>query len=134
MCGISGIWSNERIYGGDLLDYVSRMTKKLQHRGPDDFGTWYDPEHGIALGHTRLSIIDLSKAASQPMIGPAGYTRIVFNGEIYNYLELRESLISDGVVFHSNSDTEVILALYEKYGNECVRFLRGMFAFAIWDA
>jgi asparagine synthase (glutamine-hydrolysing) len=108
------------------------MTDRLAHRGPDYKATWTD-NRGIYLGHTRLSIIDLSEKGNQPMHGPSEETTIVFNGEIYNYIELRRQLRSEGVHFRSESDTEVILALYEKYGSDCVTRLRGMFAFGLWD-
>lgn len=102
----------------------------LSHRGPDAFGCYED--NAIYLSHNRLSIIGLDKKSNQPMHGPNG-TVIVFNGEIYNYIDLKKTEFSN-YEFKSNSDTEVILALYEKYGFDCVNYLRGMFAFAIWDA
>lgn len=102
----------------------------LSHRGPDHFD-WFTDNKNIYLAHNRLSIIGLDVFSNQPMRGPNG-TVIVFNGEIYNYKDLKKSEVS-GYPFKSNSDTEVILALYEKYGVDCVYYLRGMFAFAIWD-
>ena len=136
MCGISGIWAcdPERWDRDGLAAAVWNMNDALRHRGPDDAGIWCDPSAGVALGHRRLAIIDLSPAGRQPMTGPSGTTHIVFNGEIYNYRELRQTILSDGTTLRSASDTEVILALYEKHGDECLRLLRGMFAFALWDA
>jgi asparagine synthase (glutamine-hydrolysing) len=107
------------------------MTDSLEHRGPDDRGTCSGP--GIGLGHRRLSIIDLSAAGRQPMANEDGSLLIVFNGEIYNFQELREGLEKRGHVFSSCADTEVILHLYEEKGVDCLEDLRGMFAFALWD-
>ncbi|MGI9214545.1 MAG: asparagine synthase (glutamine-hydrolyzing), partial [Gammaproteobacteria bacterium] len=122
MCGIFGIINQAK---------NKKITFNfLKHRGPDYFGT-YTSENGVYLAHNRLSIIGLDKNSNQPMHGPNG-TVIVFNGEIYNYKDLKNSELS-GYPFKSNSDTEVILALYEKYKFDCVQYLRGMFAFAIWD-
>lgn len=129
MCGIAGrIHLNTTpVRESDL----AAMAASLKHRGPDDQGVYI---HGnIGLAHTRLSIIDLSSLGHQPMRNKIGTLHIVFNGEIYNYRELREKLAKEGFVFNSHTDTEVILALYEKYGERCLLFLRGMFAFAIWD-
>ena len=107
------------------------MNAVLAHRGPDDAGIRCDGQIGLA--HRRLSIIDLSPAGHQPMSNEDGTIWIVFNGEIYNFQSLRPGLLSRGHRFRSNSDTEVILHLYEEHGTDCLRFLRGMFAFAIWD-
>jgi asparagine synthase (glutamine-hydrolysing) len=106
------------------------MTRSLAHRGPDDERVHVHDE--VGLGHRRLSIIDLD-SGQQPMSNAAGDVWIVFNGEIYNYRELKERLIGDGRRFRTNSDTETILHLYERYGTDCLGHLRGMFAFAIWD-
>ncbi len=110
---------------------IERMNDALSHRGPDDLGLHLEP--GCALGHRRLSIIDLSPAGRQPMQNEDGSLLIVFNGEIYNYRELRPGLERAGHAFRSASDTEVILHLYEERGEGCLQELRGMFAFAIWD-
>jgi asparagine synthase (glutamine-hydrolysing) len=107
------------------------MGKLIEHRGPDGHGQWSTDGDNVGFAHHRLSIIDLTSHGAQPMTGPNG-TAITFNGEIYNYLELQEEL-SDGWKFRGTSDTETILAAYEKYGTDCVDHLRGMFAFAIWD-
>jgi asparagine synthase (glutamine-hydrolysing) len=106
--------------------------KIIEHRGPDASGTWINKEKTVGLAHRRLSIIDLSAAAAQPMINSTGDS-LSYNGEIYNYLELRSQLAGDGYRFRSNSDTETILALYKRYGTESIAKLRGMFAFALWD-
>lgn len=103
----------------------------MLHRGPDGDGTWFDDK--IALLHRRLSIIDLSNAAAQPMVSETGRFVLTYNGEIYNFQALRREMESEGVVFHSNSDTEVLLTLYEREGPDCLSKLNGMFAFAIWD-
>lgn len=108
------------------------MNEKLAHRGPDDQGVFVDG--AIALGHSRLSIIDLSEAGHQPMQNADGSIRITYNGEIYNFLDLKKDLEKKGYKFRSKTDTEVILYLYQEYGEECLKYLRGMFAFAIWDA
>lgn len=129
MCGICGKinFNNEPV--DEAL--LKKMTSCLSHRGPDDEGIYI--KNNIGLGHRRLSIIDLSSFASQPMSNEDETIWIVFNGEIYNFLELRKDLIGRGHLFRSRSDTETILHLYEDYGIECLRYLRGMFAFAIWD-
>src|SRR5450631_1608500 len=108
------------------------MTDVIAHRGPDGEGSWISGTGLIGLGHRRLSIIDLSAAAAQPMHYRDRYS-IVHNGEIYNYLELRSLLQSKGYLFNSRSDTEAILAAYDHYGSDCLQYFDGMFAFAIWD-
>ena len=110
---------------------IREMAQVLQHRGPNDEGIWV--HKNIGLGHRRLSIIDLSHDGRQPMSNEDQSCRIIFNGEIYNYKELREELEILGHRFHSSTDTEVILHLYEELGIDCVQRLRGMFAFALWD-
>ncbi len=130
MCGICGVVSRDpRAIAGRAS--VERMTSVLTHRGPDATATFADGP--IALGHTRLAIIDLSDAGRQPMTNEDGRFTIVFNGEIYNYVELRERL-ERRHTFRSHTDTEVLLHLFEEEGPACVESLNGMFAFAIWDA
>jgi len=131
MCGIAGFFSlnNKPLPQGP--HHLSVMNNLLAHRGPDDSGSWVSGNHSVGLAHQRLSIIDLSKSAAQPMHGNNS-TCLVFNGEIYNYLELRSEL-SSSWDFQTKSDTETILASYEKYGLGCLDHLRGMFAFALWD-
>jgi asparagine synthase (glutamine-hydrolysing) len=109
------------------------MQTALQHRGPDDAGICISTDQQAALAHTRLSILDLSPAGHQPMSTSDGRYSITFNGEIYNFQQLRQNLIDQGEKFHSQTDTEVILKLYQRIGADCVHHLRGMFAFAIWD-
>jgi len=133
MCGIAGLWIRGGAPRESLQALACRMAAMLEHRGPDGRGWWCDPVVGVGLGHTRLSVIDLSETGDQPMVDHSGSTLIVFNGEIYNYLELRAALELDGVKFRGASDTEVLLALYAERGPDCVRELRGMFAFCIWD-
>ncbi|MBW2003230.1 MAG: asparagine synthase (glutamine-hydrolyzing) [Deltaproteobacteria bacterium] len=130
MCGICGIlnFDSEMTVRQPEID---RMVNQLLHRGPDDSGVWLDER--IALGHVRLAVIDLSKAANQPMSNEDGSIWITCNGEVYNFFELRKKLESKGHRFRSRSDTEVIIHLYEEEGIDCVDHLRGMFAFAIWD-
>ena len=130
MCGICGVYHLERDRPVPI-DEVRRMADALTHRGPDDRGDFV--EGNVGLGHLRLSIIDLSAAGHQPMTNEDGRYWIVYNGEIYNYVELRERLVASGHVFKSHSDTEVILHLFEEEGEDCVTHLNGMFAFAIWD-
>jgi asparagine synthase (glutamine-hydrolysing) len=107
----------------------------LKHRGPDDEGIYISRQSMpyVGLGHRRLKIIDLSQAGHQPMANEDGKIWIVLNGEIYNYRDLRKDLEGKGHVFKSNTDTEAVIHLYEEYGEECVKYLRGMFAFAVWD-
>jgi asparagine synthase (glutamine-hydrolysing) len=132
MCGIAGILSNN--YPQKKLGILlQRMQSRLQHRGPDDRGIYISTDCQAALAHTRLSILDLSPAGHQPMSIADGRYWITFNGEIYNFRELRHTLIFQGEQFHSQTDTEVILKLYQRLGPDCVHQLRGMFAFAIWD-
>ena len=133
MCGIAGVWSAAAIGSPEAIDaQVADMADMLRHRGPDDFGTWSDGR--VGLGFTRLSIIDLSYAAHQPMADETGSVRLVFNGEVYNFPQLRDELIGLGHHFKSTSDTEVVLRGYIQWGEGVVGRLRGMFAFAIWDA
>src|ERR687886_150685 len=132
MCGISGILAfDDRLELDEPI--IERMTNALTHRGPDDGGTWVRGEHGIALGHRRLSIIDLSAAGHQPMSNEDGTVWITYNGEVYNHAKLRPELERAGHVYRSHTDTETIIHLWEEEGPRCVEDLRGMFAFAIWD-
>jgi len=113
---------------------VSAMTQVLTHRGPDDGGLWIDAEHGVALGHRRLSIIDLSPNGKQPMISASGRNVVTFNGEIYNFQALREELLALGHGFRGHSDTEVLLTAIDHWGCErTLERIEGMFAFAVWD-
>ena len=128
MCGICGIYNFNKDKKIDESG-LARMNEALVHRGPDDSGLFIDKN--IGLGHRRLSIIDLSPIGHQPMFFDD--LIIVFNGEIYNFQEERDKLIKEGYEFKSKTDTEVILALYKKYKKDCLKYLRGMFAFAIWD-
>lgn len=130
MCGIAGEVS---FRGAPRIEDVVHLTRRIRHRGPDDSGTWRSPASECVLGHARLSIIDLSPLGHQPMVDPRSGNTISFNGEIYNYRELRKELEAVGEKFRSATDTEVILALYRRHGTECLSRLRGMFAFAIWD-
>jgi asparagine synthase (glutamine-hydrolysing) len=131
MCGINGVFnfSGKEIRHPDQL--IQAMNSAIVHRGPDDGGYWCDDKQEVFLGHRRLSILDLSKRGHQPMIGPKG-TVIVFNGEIYNYRELRKQL--SHTVFQSDTDTEVLLHLYERMGSRLLKELNGMYAFAFWDS
>ena len=130
MCGICG-----KLYHGEDKkvdkELVRKMAFVLNHRGPDDEGVYV--KDNVGLGHKRLSILDLSPAGHQPMTNEDGSIWIVFNGEIYNFLDLRDELQKKGHTFMSRTDTETIIHLYEEKGVECVHDLRGMFAFAIWD-
>lgn len=130
MCGIAGLVSFQ---GSVERSLVKKMTDTIAHRGPDGEGCWISDDGQTGLGHRRLSIIDLSVAAAQPMADVSERYVITFNGEIYNYLELRKELLSSGVTFRTESDTEVLLALYIQHGEKCVDFIDGMFAFVIRD-
>jgi len=130
MCGISGVYR----FDGSNVDasLLKQMTDVVTHRGPDDEGQYTDKN--VGLGHRRLSILDLSVRGRQPIMNEDGSIWIVYNGEIFNYLELRDSLIQKGHRFTTDTDTEVIVHAYEEYGPDCLHHLNGMFAFAIWDS
>lgn len=131
MCGIVGSWSLD---AKDISDKTLEMfTDSLAHRGPDGRGVYRDTEARLALGHRRLAIIDLTETGRQPMTYANGRYTIVHNGEIYNYIELREELKASGHKFRGSSDTEVILAAYAQWGESCQLKFNGMWAFAIWD-
>jgi len=141
MCGIAGIIQTNPT--GLTKDHLKKMTDALAHRGPDGEGLWQNQTGNVLFGHRRLSIIDLSDAGHQPMHltpalsingeGDAPRYSIIHNGEIYNYIELREELQKKGYAFRSKTDTEIIAAAYDHWGDECVDYFDGMFAFAIWD-
>jgi asparagine synthase (glutamine-hydrolysing) len=131
MCGIVGVWDFRNDL--DLEALIPRMTETLRHRGPDDAGVYIDKSAGVALGHTRLSILDLSPAGHQPMANDIGDIWIVYNGEVYNFADLRTMLEATGAKFRSNSDTEVVLKAYETWGLASLTKFIGMFAFCIWD-
>lgn len=135
MCGITGFWDTSRQISNDKLSVVvEQMSNSLIYRGPDDKGSWVDTEAGIALGHRRLAIVDLSPQGHQPMISADARYAIVFNGEIYNFLDLRKQLESLGYCFRGHSDTEVMLASFSQWGVvEATKRFNGMFAFALWD-
>ena len=132
MCGIAGFLPTTSVSESQTRDVVRRMTTRMAKRGPDASGEWFG--EGVALGHRRLAIIDLNPRSNQPMISSDDRFVIVFNGEIYNFAELRGELEEAGVGLRTSSDTEVILALYAREGAAMLRKLRGMFALAIWDA
>jgi asparagine synthase (glutamine-hydrolysing) len=135
MCGIAGFLDLQSARSREELEAVIRsMANTLSHRGPDDSGLWVDASLGLALGHRRLSIIDLSPLGRQPMAAADGRYLIIYNGEIYNFLELKKELASLGEVFRSTSDTEVLLAAVSRWGlAEALARCRGMFALALWD-
>jgi len=131
MCGICGIAYDE---GAGRVDpaVLERMTACLAHRGPDDSGAFISPSGAVGLGHRRLAIIDPA-GGRQPMSNETGSVHLVCNGEIYNFRQLRDDLVASGHTFATGSDSEVIVHLYEEHGPDCVRLLRGMFAFGLWD-
>ena len=133
MCGISGImYFNKKFFV--KKKQIHNMNLTLKHRGPDASGIWISKNKNIGLGHTRLSIIDLSKEANQPFVDRTKNFILAFNGEIYNYMEIKKRLIDKGYKFKTkNSDTEILLLSYIEWGLKCVDKFRGMFAFAIWD-
>ena len=128
MCGIVGV--------SGVLDAsaLTTATRALDHRGPDDWGVFKDLQAEVGLGHTRLSILELSPLGHQPMLSADQRVALVFNGEIYNFRELRVELENEGYSFKGHSDTEVVLALYLKHGQAMLSLLNGIFALAIWDA
>ena len=130
MCGIVGKYNlvtREPV----SRELIKRMSDRITYRGPDDTGIFIDGP--IGLGHRRLSILDLSELGHQPMGSQDESLWITYNGEVYNFQTLREDLVKKGYTFKSNTDTEVIIYLYQEYGEDCLEHLRGMFAFAIWD-
>lgn len=131
MCGLVGVAGVESQYDRNWLQLACGT---LIHRGPDDVGMWWSDDGRIGLAHRRLSILDLSPLGHQPMHMPVNGLSVVFNGEIYNFSELRQELMQFGQFFRSHSDTEVLLAAYAQWGEDCVSRLNGMFAFAIFDA
>jgi len=135
MCGITGFLDLSRqTTAREIQITVSRMTETLFHRGPDDTGLWYDAKDGVGLGHRRLSVIDLSSQGHQPMSSESGRYYIVYNGEVYNFNELKKEIQSLGLAFRGHSDTEVLLAAIEQWGlKKAVTCFIGMFAFALWD-
>lgn len=130
MCGIAGILSWEGKVNTAALD---AMTARMAHRGPDGQGIWTSPDQRVGLGHRRLAIIDPTAASSQPMVSPDGLSVVTFNGEIYNYLELRTELTEQGSRFVTQGDVEILLEAYRVWGDACVERFNGMFAFAVWD-
>jgi len=134
MCGLAGFWNLDG-WERDSDVILRQMTNTVGHRGPDDEGYWSDPVAGIGLGHRRLAILDLTPEGRQPMRSQSGRFTIVFNGEIYNFEDLRGELAKQGVAFRGRSDTEIVLAAMERWGiSQAVRRFAGMFAFAVWDA
>jgi asparagine synthase (glutamine-hydrolysing) len=137
MCGIAGIINPQPLKGSEenniiLNKKIHHMMDALRHRGPDGEGHWINEKANVALCHRRLSIIDLSEAGAQPMHYLNRYT-IIHNGEIYNYIELKDELKKQGYAFRSQTDTEIIAAAYDYWQEDCVEHFDGMFAFAIWD-
>jgi len=133
MCGIAGFWT-PRAERSMMRRTLEAMTTAIRHRGPDDAGAWVDDDAGIALGHRRLAIVDLSPLGHQPMRSASGRYQIVFNGEIYNHRQLRQELESSGATFRGHSDTETLLALIERDGlARAITRCNGMFAIALWD-
>jgi asparagine synthase (glutamine-hydrolysing) len=130
MCGINGIFNFSNNQIGNQLSNINLMNEKIRHRGPDGNGTWYDHDHSIYLGHQRLSIIDLSDNARQPMASN-NQNILTYNGEIFNYNELKNNLKS--YKFNSTSDTELLIAMYDRYKDKCLNYFNGQFSFGIWD-
>ena len=139
MCGIAGIiqFTANKDQNGLSLKRIHQnlnlMSEKIEHRGPDDKGIWISSDLRIGFAHRRLSIVDLSYSAHQPMKSNDSRYIVTFNGEIYNYMELRKNLQKKGVVFHSISDTEVLIECYREYGYNCLQYFDGMYAFVIYD-
>jgi asparagine synthase (glutamine-hydrolysing) len=134
MCGIAGIVNkNAALSPEGLLTCATAMASLMQHRGPDDAGVWVDPDGRAALSHRRLSIIDTSSAGHQPMLSPDGHHVLTYNGELYNFVELKAELESGGEHFKGRSDTEVLLRLLTKFGKDALPRLDSMFAFGFYD-
>ncbi len=132
MCGISGVFyfDQKKV----KKDFLKKLNNKQKHRGPDASGIWISKDKKLGLAHTRLSILELSEKANQPFKDESGDFVLTFNGEIYNYIKIREILKKKGYKFKTqNSDTEVLLYSYIEWGISCIQKFRGMFSFAIWD-
>ncbi len=135
MCGFAGFLTSKSMEAAAMSAALGSMIHCLAHRGPDQEGVWTSPEDGLGLGFRRLAIVDLTEEGDQPMMSASGRFVLTFNGEVYNFRELREQLHARGHRFRGHSDTEVILAAFEEWGVEASfpRF-NGMFALAVWDA
>lgn len=133
MCGLNGIFAYHSAAGLPKEAELLATREAMRARGPDGAGAWWSADRRCGFGHRRLTIIDLSEAANQPMVSADGRYVVTFNGEIYNYRELRAELAAMGSQFRTTSDTEILLHLYARHGAEMVHQLRGMYAFAIWD-
>lgn len=134
MCGISGLWNSSTLPRDELAALASTMSRQMKHRGPDDSGVFVDADSGIAVGHRRLSVVDLSSCGHQPMVSASGRYVITYNGEIFNHSQLRRELETFGFSFRGHSDTETMLAAVERWGVEgALPRFNGMFAFGIWD-
>src|SRR5215813_5639625 len=135
MCGIAGFWDpRSSVEKAELEQVALIMAAALRHRGPDDQGAWADADAGLALGHRRLAIQDLSVEGHQPMQSADGRYVLIFNGEMYNFQELKSDLEHAGHTFRGHSDTEVMLAAFCEYGiKAALEKFTGMFAFALWD-
>ena len=131
MCGIAGFISKDKF--NQLKAYMPESLLTLSHRGPNDSGLFFNERHGLGMGHRRLSVIDLSEAGHQPMANDDGQVRIVYNGEVYNFREIRKTLKGLGHTFRTDTDTEVVLKAYCQWGIDCLERFTGMFAFALWD-
>src|SRR6476660_7666483 len=134
MCGIAGIYAYHYAANSVERAELCKIRDHMAARGPDGVGEWFSVDGRVGFGHRRLSIIDLSSAAAQPMASADGKLVVTYNGETFNHRELRAQLEARGRTFRSQSDTEVLLHLYAEKGADMVHDLRGMFAFAIWDA
>jgi asparagine synthase (glutamine-hydrolysing) len=131
MCGIAGIWNLNKTKLE--IEKLKRFTNSLSHRGPDDGSYWIDDSGFLGLGHRRLSILDLSASGNQPMRYANNRYKIIYNGEVFNFLELKKELEKKNYHFTTTSDTEVMLAAYDYWGTDCLNKFNGMWAFAIWD-
>ncbi|MBT7498024.1 MAG: asparagine synthetase B, partial [Candidatus Thioglobus sp.] len=131
MCAIIGIASSTPVYS---RDWLIAGRDSMRHRGPDDKGEWWSNDNSVGFAHRRLSIIDESSAGHQPMRNSVGDVTVVFNGEIYNFRDLKTELSLAGHKFITHCDTEVLIAAWREWGSDCVKHLNGMFAFAIHDA
>jgi len=131
MCGITGIYAYNMVGGFNMIN-IMKSANQLYQRGPDNLGSYHDET--VAFGHTRLSVIDTSEAGNQPMWDSSGRYAIIYNGEIYNFKELRSGLESKGVRFKSSTDTEVVLNLFIIEGQSFLNRLNGFFSFAIYDS